>query len=445
MKITVIGFGYIGSVISAVLSNKGHEVTAIDNNKNSIDELNRGECSIPEPLLKEIISDSVKSGLLKGSVSYDFVKESDVILVTVGTSLSKEFDADLSALKDVFKNLSTNLTNGQTIMIKSTIPPGVTRKLAKDYLSSIEDIYVGFSPERLAEGNALKELQELPIIVGGINDESTKKCADFWIETLGVEVIRVSNCETAELVKLANNQWIDTNIALANELAMLCDSLTYNIDILEVIKGANSLKKGQHYVNFLTPSIGVGGYCLTKDPWFVSTLGDKNHRSLKIPRAGRMVNDGMPSYCVNQIIKELDKNKKKLKDIKFAILGYSFKTNSGDIRFSPMINFVNDLIIKGFKEITIYDSTIGKNDIINKNLSKSKTWQECVKNADVVVYGAAHDDIRAIGVDELCLLINKKALIFDGRRYFSKKEISEFKKLGVKYLGVGRSYANKID
>lgn len=445
MKITVIGFGYIGSVISAVLSNKGHNVTAIDNNQNSIDELNRGECSVPEPLLKEIISDSVKSGLLKGSVSYDFVKESDVILVTVGTSLSKEFDADLSALNDVFKNLSVNLTSGQTIMIKSTIPPGVTRNLAKNYLSSIEDIYVGFSPERLAEGNALKEFQELPIIVGGINDESTEKCADFWTETLGVEVIKVSNCETAELVKLANNQWIDTNIALANELAMLCDSLSFNVDILEVIKGANSLKKGEHYVNFLTPSIGVGGYCLTKDPWFVSTLGDKNNITLKIPRAGRTVNDGMPKYCVNQIIKELDKNKKKLSDIKFAILGYSFKTNSGDIRFSPMINFVNDLIVKGFKKISIYDSTINKNDIINKNISKSQNWQECVKNADVVVYGAAHDDIRAIRIDELSLLINKKAIIFDGRRYFSKIEISEFKQLGFQYIGVGRSYANKIE
>ena len=119
---------------------------------------------------------------------------------------------------------------------------------------------------------------------------------------------------------MANNQWIDLNIALANELAVLSDSLPYKIDILEVIKGANSLKKGQHFVNFLTPSIGVGGYCLTKDPWFVSTLGDKNNSPLKLPRTGRMINDSMPSYCVHQIIKLLNENDKNIKNTKIAII-----------------------------------------------------------------------------------------------------------------------------
>ena len=267
MRIAVIGFGYIGSVISAVLSNKGHKVLAIDNDKNCIDDLNNGICNIPEPLIKEMISDSVKLGFLIGSISYKNINKSDVILVTVGTSLSNDYDADLSALEEVFKNLSTNVIDNQIIMIKSTIPPGVTRKLANNYFKSNSKIYIGFSPERLAEGNAIKEFQELPIIVGGINDTSTQKCAEFWEEVLEVEVIKVSNCETAELVKLANNQWIDLNIALANELAVLCDSLPYNIDILEVIKGANSLKKGQHFVNILTPSIGGFGGMLV-----ISTL-----------------------------------------------------------------------------------------------------------------------------------------------------------------------------
>ena len=440
MKIAVIGFGYIGSVISAVLSNKGHNITAIDNNKNCIDELNKGICHIPEPLLKEMISDSVKSGLLNGSVSYGSIKENDVILVTVGTSLSNNYDADLSALQDVFKNLSASVVKNQIIMIKSTIPPGVTRKLAKDYFNSNENVYIGFSPERLAEGNAIQELQELPIIVGGINDESTQKCANFWKETLNVEVIKVSSCETAELVKLANNQWIDLNIALANELAVLCDALPYDIDILEVIKGANSLKKGQHFVNLLTPSIGVGGYCLTKDPWFVSTLGDKNNRSLKLPRTGRLVNDGMPSYCVNQIIKSLNNINKKIEDVNIAILGYSFKNNSGDIRFSPMINFVDTLINHGGNKIKIFDSSLEGNKLIHKNIVKTDTWQQCVENADVVVFGAAHNDIKSIQINTLSSLLNKNALVFDGRRYFTKIEISSLKKLGINYLGVGRTF-----
>jgi UDP-N-acetyl-D-mannosaminuronic acid dehydrogenase len=440
MKITVIGFGYIGSVISAVLSNKGHTVTAIDNNKNSIDELNQGICRIPEPLLQEMISNSVSSKVLSGSNSYESVDDSDVILVTVGTSLSEKYDADLSPLNNVFENLSKQSIKKKILMIKSTIPPGVTRKLAKDYFGLNSNIYIGFSPERLAEGNAIQEFQELPIIVGGINDESTEKCSNFWSEVLGVEVIKVSSCETAELVKLANNQWIDLNIALANELATLCDSLPYNIDILEVIKGANSLKKGQHFVNLLTPSIGVGGYCLTKDPWFVSALGDKNQRPLKIPRIGRIVNDSMPLYCANQIIKTLRDNDQKIKEVNIAILGYSFKNNSGDTRFSPIKNFVDTLINQGCESIKVFDSTIGADEIIHKSLVRSQTWQECTKNADVIVFGAAHDDIREIQIDNLSLLINKGALVFDGRRYFSKKEINDLKRLGIKYLGVGRTF-----
>ncbi len=440
MKITIIGFGYIGSVIGAVLSNRGHKVTAIDNNKNCIDELNNGVCHVPEPLLKEMISESVKSGLLSGSISYKDVGTSDVILVTVGTSLSDENDADLTALHDVFKNLSNYVNEGQVIMIKSTVPPGVTRLLVNKHLGSKDNIFVGFSPERLAEGDAIKELKELPIIVGGINDASTEKCSNFWVKALGSEVITVSSCEAAELVKLANNQWIDLNIALANELAILCDSLPYNIDILEIIRAANSLKKGQHFVNFLTPSIGVGGYCLTKDPWFVSTLGEKNHRSLQLPSAGRSVNDSMPHYCANRIINKLGLNGIKIEDVKVAILGYSFKTNSGDTRFSPMITFAKLLIDQGCNQITFFDSTIGYNEQIQDQLLRVHSWQECVKKADVVVFGAAHDDIKSIKIDDLKELISKNAIVFDGRRFFNKKEIDIIKKLGLNYMGVGRTF-----
>lgn len=438
MKITIVGFGYIGSVISAVLAVKGYKVTAIDKNKNRIDKLNKGICNIPEPNLKKMILNCVKSGNLKGSTSYKGVNFSDVILVTVGTSLSNEFDADLNALNDVFKSLSKHLTKNQILMIKSTVPPGITRKLAKDYFCLNKKISIGFSPERLAEGNAIKELKELPIIVGGINKKSTERCAKFWQSTLGVEVIKVSNPETAELVKLANNQWIDTNIALANEFAMLCDSLPYKIDVLEIIKGANSLKKGQSYVNFMTPSVGVGGYCLTKDPWFVSTLGKKNNIKLKLPASGRSINDNMPSYCVNQITNFLKKKKLKFKNIKIAILGYSFKNNSGDIRYSPMIDFVNKVFDEGFCKINVFDSLINLNESIDKRLIRKNNWQECVKNAQVVVFGAAHDDIKSINIKKLSSLIKKKALIFDGRRYFNKRDINTIKKLGIKYLGVGR-------
>ena len=118
-----------------------------------------------------------------------------------------------------------------------------------------------FSPERLAEGNAISELQQLPIVVGGISEKGSARGSRFWKQTLNVQTIDVKSAETAEMVKLANNAWIDLNIALANDLARLVDKLPYQIDVLKVIKAANSLKKGSNFVNILLPSNGVGGYC----------------------------------------------------------------------------------------------------------------------------------------------------------------------------------------
>ena len=136
-----------------------------------------------------------------------------------------------------------------------------------------KNIDVVFSPERLAEGNAINELLTLPIIIGGLTDESAERASEFWKNTINVETIIVNSAETSEFVKLANNAWIDLNIALAHDLARLSDTLEHDIDIIEVISAANSLKKGNSNVNILAPSNGVGGYCLTKDPWFLYTLG----------------------------------------------------------------------------------------------------------------------------------------------------------------------------
>lgn len=441
MHISVVGFGYIGTVIGAVLSDIGHKVSAIDNNQGCIDDLNSGVCSVPEPLLRDMIASSVSSGLLTGSTSFDSIGDSDVILVTVGTPLSESFDADLSAIRDVFEKLAKQVKDGQIIMLKSTVPPGVTRTLAEEYFGGRDDIFIGFSPERLAEGNAICELKSLPIVVGGINSESTKKCAEFWKETLGVEVIEVSTCEAAELVKLANNQWIDLNIALANELAILCDSLPYDLDVLEIIQGANSLKKGQHYVNILTPSIGVGGYCLTKDPWFLSALGAKHGVSIYLPQAGRNVNDKMPYYSVDSISRYFKRNNKSLSTLKVAILGYSFKSNSGDVRFSPMEKFVEGMFDTGVLNINVFDSTISEIAINDSRVVRSNTWKECIKDADCVVFGAAHDDLCRVSMKEIAQYMADDGLLYDGRRFLSKIQILELQKLGITYQGVGRSFS----
>ncbi|MBT6170503.1 MAG: nucleotide sugar dehydrogenase, partial [Flavobacteriaceae bacterium] len=146
MNISIIGFGYIGAVIGAVLSNLGNKIVAIDNNSNCIEKLNLGISNVPEPSLRALVKKGVKNGTLSGSLGYESVADSEVILVTVGTPLSNQFDADLDAIRSVFFNLANHVKSGQIIMVKSTVPPGVTRQMAEEYFGDRDDIYVGFSP-----------------------------------------------------------------------------------------------------------------------------------------------------------------------------------------------------------------------------------------------------------------------------------------------------------
>lgn len=439
MKITVVGFGYIGSVISAVLCEAGHNVNVIEQNKKVIDNINNRIFNIPEPSLEELVFSAIDSKHLKITDSYEDVPSSDVILVTVGTPLSEEYDADLSALEGVFEELSSLVKDGQIVMIKSTVPPGVTRMLKEKFFDSDSKVLIAFSPERLAEGDAINQLKELPIIVGGINHESTEACSNFWKETLATEVISVSSSEAAELVKLADNQWIDLNIALANELALLCDSLNMGIDVLEVISAANSLKKGTHYVNILSPSIGVGGYCLTKDPWFIHSLAKKNNLALGLPSAARTANDLMPLYASNKIKDFLQNNYESPLSKKIAILGYSFKSNSGDVRFTPMKFFIDSLVHDGYSNISIYDSTVKEDRYDSEFISWEDNHMSCIKNADILVFGAAHDDIKHLSMEDIAKNMNPNGMVYDGRIYLNHDQIHILKACGINYLGVGRT------
>ena len=216
---------------------------------------------------------------------------------------------------------------------------------------------------------------------------------------MDVDVIEVASCEAAELVKLANNQWIDLNIALANELAILCDSLPYDLDVLEVIQGANSLKGAalRKYID----SIDWRWWLLfDKGPLVRVCPGEKHGASIALPRCGREVNDKMPRYCANEIMSFFAGQGKSASDVKVAILGYSFKSNSGDVRFTPMEAFISHMLDEGVGNISVFDSTISDVAINDSRVRRVDRWEVCVDEADCVVFGAAHDDLCQIQISE---------------------------------------------
>lgn len=437
-KVSVVGAGYIGSVLAAVLSDNGANVTAIDINPKVIELINKGISPIEEPGLEELISKNVHEKRLIGTTDISSINNSDVILLTVGTPLSDDGSIDKKALQAAIKNISPYVKDDQLIIVKSTVSPYSTENEVAKPLRKNANVFVSFCPERLSEGNAINGFKTIPVIIGGVDDESGDRSEDFWKRYLNVECIRLDNARAAELVKLADNSWIDLNIALAFELAKVADKL--DVDVLPVIKAANSLPKGEHNVNILLPSIGVGGYCLTKDPWFLNKFAEGVGETFHTTKISRNVNDEMPQYSTKRILATINENFSSIKKdkLKICLLGLSFKSNTGDCRFTPTIPIVKSLINEGYM-VTAYDKFISEDDFkLFENLNRSDTMTEALTNSHVVVFLCGHDEFKNIDIDIFKKLLKPNAFIYDGRMYFNKNKIREFKNANFIFKGVGR-------
>jgi dTDP-alpha-D-glucose dehydrogenase len=430
----VVGFGYIGAVIGAVLADHGHRVFGLDPNPRVLERVAQGLSPVPEPGLGELIARHIRSGLLSIGDDAAVVAQCDVVLLAVGTPLTAAGDADTAQLISAAKSVAPHLHHGQTVMVKSTVPPGTTANVLAPLLRQSATVHVAFSPERLAEGRAVQEFQTIPIVVGGVDMASTTAGADFWRNALNVEVIEIDGSLGAELVKLADNLWIDLNIALANELAQLADRLG-GVDVLEVIRAANTLPKLDHHVNILLPSIGVGGYCLTKDPWFVHALGRRFGLDLRTPQVSREVNDGMPAYTADLIDRTL---RDSASGKRVAVLGVAFKTDTGDYRFTPTVPVIERLMALGY-EVVVHDPFVIDDDgELGLPLPLNPDLEATVTGADCVAYFTGHRPFHEIDIAWLAERMNPPGLIFDGRMYFSREQIAVIEANGLRFKGVGR-------
>ena len=248
--IAVVGFGYIGTVIGAVLADRGWPVTGIDVRQNIVDEINLGKTTVPEPGLGELVANNVRVGRLRATTDFGAIADNDFVIVTVGTPLGPDYEPIVDDIKAAARAVGEHLRAGHLVILKSTVPPDTTETLVRPILEEASGLQAGvdfglaFCPERLAEGQAIHELTSIPVVVGAVDERSARACATLWRHALGVESIVVDDPRTAEMVKLADNLWIDLNVALANELAKVCDRL--GMDALQVIDAANSMPKGGH-------------------------------------------------------------------------------------------------------------------------------------------------------------------------------------------------------
>ncbi|SFB25962.1 UDP-N-acetyl-D-mannosaminuronic acid dehydrogenase [Amycolatopsis marina] len=438
-RVALIGLGYVGLCLAATLSQRGLNVVGVDTNRRLVDELTAGDCPFVEPGLASLLLAGMAADRLSVTTDYSAVRSADVVLITVGTPVNDDGSLSEEQLHGACAELSKHIRRGQLLVLKSTVPPGTTgslvlRLLERSGLTAGADFGLAVSPERLAEGTALHELKTLPMVVGGFDADSARDAAEFWRRALGVEVIEVGSLTAAEIVKLASNWWIDHNIALANELAKFC--ALYGVDSLDVIAAANTIPKGGGNVNILLPSVGVGGSCLTKDPWMVWHSARERGLDIVTAPTGRGVNESMPEYTAQLAFDQLTKLGKDPAASKVAVIGLTFKNNTGDLRATPTEHAVAALR-RGCAEVALFDPLVDRDEAERLFAAPLATSvDEAVQDADCVAVFALHRELA--GIDFGALPVADGCLILDGRAYYSPDQIASLRALGYHYCGVGR-------
>jgi nucleotide sugar dehydrogenase len=437
--IAVVGFGYIGTVIGAVLADRGWPVTGIDVRQSVVDEINLGKTTVPEPGLNELVSNNVRVGRLRATTDFGALADNDFVIVTVGTPLGPDFEPIVDDITAAARAVGEHLHAGHLVILKSTVPPDTTEKIVLPILEEASGLRAGvdfglaFCPERLAEGQAIQELTSIPVVVGAVEERSARACSTLWRHALGVESIVVDDPRTAEMVKLADNLWVDLNVALANELAKVCDGL--GMDALQVIEAANTMPKGGRDANILRPSMGVGGYCLTKDPWFVNHLGESLGLELAIPRTSRTVNDTMPAYTYGLLTQLLADQGKAIETSRIAVLGIAFKNNTGDCRLTPT-KYVVSLLEESGCELSVHDPWVGVEEALTvTKIPLTADIESAVEDADALVVLAGHRQFHQIPLARLAELVSARCVLLDGRNSFDPAAV---RAAGFVYKGIGR-------
>ncbi|WP_343603070.1 nucleotide sugar dehydrogenase [Mycobacterium sp.] len=437
--IAVVGFGYIGTVIGAVLADRGWPVTGIDVRQTVVDEINLGKTTVPEPGLNEIVSNNVRVGRLRATTDFGALADNDFVIVTVGTPLGPDYEPIVDDIKAAARAVGEHLHPGHLVILKSTVPPDTTEKLFRPIVEETSGLRAGvdfglaFCPERLAEGQAIHELMSIPIVIGAVDERSARACSTLWRHALGVESVIVDDPRTAEMVKLADNLWIDLNVALANELAKVCDGL--DMDVLQVIEAANTMPKVNHNVNILRPSMGVGGYCLTKDPWFVNHLGQSLGLDLAIPRTSRTVNDTMPAYTYELLTQLLADAGKAIGTSRIAVLGIAFKNNTGDCRLTPT-KYILALLEESGCRLSVHDPWVPDEEACTvTQVPLTADIESAVEGADALVVLAGHRQFHQIPLARLADLVADRCVFLDGRNSFDPAAV---RAAGFVYKGIGR-------
>jgi UDP-N-acetyl-D-mannosaminuronic acid dehydrogenase len=383
LKLCVVGLGYIGLPTAAVLGSRGYKIHGVEINPKAVETINSGKAHIVEPDLDLLVRAAVTTGNLKAHTD---PAEADIFMICVPTPLTADNKPQLDYVRSATKSIVPFLKPGNLVILESTSPPGTTEMIESIVLKESDfekgQIHFAHAPERVLPGKILREVVENDRIIGGIDEPSTEKAAEFYSSFVTGKLLK-THCRTAETAKLVENAFRDTNIAFANELSLFSEKM--DLDVWELIRLANHHPR----VNILSPGPGVGGHCIAVDPWFLVDCAPEQTRLI---RTSREVNEAKPHWVVDRIVAKAG----RLKNPTIACLGLAYKPDIDDLRESPAVEIVEELKRRNVGELKIVEPNLDSHDTFELT-----SLNDAIDSADIVVMLVGHKPFLSIPTSKL--------------------------------------------
>ncbi|WP_017726172.1 nucleotide sugar dehydrogenase [Halalkalibacterium ligniniphilum] len=416
-KIGVVGLGYVGLPLAVEKAKAGYSVIGFDVQQEKTQMVNKGINYIGDVVDEDLIT-YTKQGRLKATTDYSLIGELDAVAICVPTPLDIYQQPDTSYVECSTREISQYIRKGMLVVLESTTYPGTTEEIVKPILEESglicgKDIFIAYSPERVDPGNKTFNTKNTPKVVGGVTSSCTAVAAVMYREVLESEVHEVTSPAVAEMEKILENTFRNINIALANEMAILCNKM--GLDVWEVIDAAATKPYG--FMPFY-PGPGLGGHCIPIDPFYLTWKAREYNYHTKLIEVAGEINNMMPDFVVNRCVQILNKEGKALKDAKILILGVAYKKDVKDYRESPVLPIINQLEEAG-AEWTVVDPHVTEFKL-NEKMKKTETTlnDKLLEEADLTIMTTDHS---CFDYDQ----ISKKAnIIFDTRDAFKDKNVT---------------------